>query len=127
MLADLRDGLRRFDPEKLRKKMAPVHTFLVKKWYFDELYNAVFVVPVVKLAFFLGVFDKRTAKPEEAEAADRRIDPRSVDGLLSAVGLLIAALGQRLRTLQNGLIRRYVLVLVLTTVVLFAILSFLAV
>jgi len=120
-------GLRMVDTEKLKLKMTAVHTFLIKKWYFDELYNALFVVPIIKLAFALGRFDKRTAKPEDADEADRQIHPGSVDGVLSAVGLLIGVLGQRLRSLQTGLIRSYVLVLVLTTVVMFAILSFLAI
>lgn len=119
-------GLRRFDPERLRGKFAPVHTFLMKKWYFDELYDAIFVRPVVGLAFCLGRFDKYSVKPEEAEVADRRVDPTSVDGLISAVGLLLYALGQRLHGVQTGLLRRYVLVLILTTVVMFAILSILA-
>ena len=120
-------ALHKLNPESLRAKLAPVHTFLLKKWYFDELYDALFVRPVVKLAFFIGRFDKRTARPEEAEAADRRIDPTSVDGVLSAMGLLLLALGQRLRGFQTGLLRRYILVLVLTTVVMFAILSVLSI
>jgi len=118
-------GLRKFDPETLRSRLAPVHTFLLMKWYFDELYDALFVVPTVKLAYFLGRFDKRTALPEDAEAADRRIDPSSIDGLLSALGLLMLAIGIRLRAVQSGLLRRYILVLVLTTVVMFVILTLL--
>ena len=83
--------------------------------------------PIVKLAFLLASFDKYTVAPEHAEEADRTIHPRSVDGVISAVGLLLYALGLRLRRIQSGLIRRYILVLVLTTVVLFAILSVLAI
>ena len=119
-------GLNRLDPEATRARFAPLHRFLLMKWYFDELYDALFVVPVVKLAFAIGRFDKHSVKPEEAEAADRRVDPTSVDGLLSAMGLLSLALGKWLRGMQSGLLRRYILVLVLTTVVMFAILSFLA-
>ena len=120
-------GLRKFDPEIFRAKFAPIHTFLVAKWYFDELYEALFVTPIVNLAFFVGRFDKFTALPEDAEAADRRVSPGSVDGIISAIGLLLFALGLRLRAVQSGLLRRYVLVLVLTTVVMFAILSVLAI
>jgi NADH:ubiquinone oxidoreductase subunit 5 (subunit L)/multisubunit Na+/H+ antiporter MnhA subunit len=119
-------GLRRFDAETLRAKFAPVHTFLMMKWYFDELYDALFVTPVVKLAFFIGRFDKFTASAEQAELADRQVNPSSVDGFISAIGLLLFALGLRLRAVQSGLLRRYVLVLVLTTVVMFAILSVLS-
>jgi NADH-quinone oxidoreductase subunit L len=119
-------GMRRFDPETLRAKFVPVHTFLMMKWYFDELYNALFVMPIVKLAFFIGRFDKFTAPADQADAADRQVNPGSVDGFISAIGLLLFALGLRLRAVQSGMLRRYVLVLVLTTVVMFAILSVLA-
>ena len=119
-------GLRKIDPEKLRANLVPIHTFLMMKWYFDEFYNALIVVPTVKLAFCIGRFDKRTAKQEDADAADKCVDPSSVDGLLSALGLLMYSLGLRLRAAQSGLLRRYILVLVLTTVMMFAILSFLA-
>jgi NADH-quinone oxidoreductase subunit L len=120
-------GLKKFDPAVWQAKFAPLHTFLAMKWYFDELYDLLFVVPTVRLAFFIGRFDKRSVPPVEAEAADRRIDPSSVDGLLSAFGLVLYALGLRLRAFQTGLLRRYILVLVLTTVMMFAILSILAV
>jgi NADH-quinone oxidoreductase subunit L len=120
-------GLGKFELIKLQAWFGGVHTFLMRKWYFDELYDALFVIPTVKLAFFIGRFDKRSVAPELAEAADRRIDPSSVDGVISAVGLLLYALGQRLRLVQSGLLRNYILVLVLTTVMMFAILSFLIV
>lgn len=120
-------GLRRFNPATLSASFAGAHTFLMMKWYFDELYDVLFVRPIVKLAFFIGRFDKFTAPPQEAEVADRSVHPGSVDGFLSAIGLLLFATGQRLRAVQSGLLRRYVLVLVLTTVVMFAILSVLAI
>ena len=117
---------RKFHPETLRGQVAPVHPFLKRRWYFDEIYRVMFVIPIVKLAFFIGRFDKRTAKPEDAERADQRVDPTSVDGVLSAVGLMLFAFGLKLRALQSGLIRRYIVVLVLTTIMMFAILSILA-
>jgi NADH-quinone oxidoreductase subunit L len=119
-------GLNKYDPDAIRSRFAPLHRFLLMKWHFDELYDALFVVPVVQLAFAVGRFDKYSVKPEAAEEADRRVDPTSVDGLLSALGLLLLALGKQLRAVQSGLLRRYILLLVLTTVLMFAILSFFA-
>ena len=118
--------LRKWDAERVRAALPGIYQFLTHKWYFDELYRALFVRPVVRLAFAVGAFDKRPPSPGEPEIADTRVDPRTVDGFLSALGLLLYALGLRLRALQSGLIRRYVLVLVLTAVVMFAILSYLA-
>jgi NADH-quinone oxidoreductase subunit L len=37
-------------PERMVAQHGPLHTFLMKKWYFDELYNAIFIRP----AFWLG-------------------------------------------------------------------------
>jgi NADH-quinone oxidoreductase subunit L len=119
-------GLRKIDAERLRSAAPGAYRFLLNKWYFDELYQSLFVRPTVKLAFFIGRFDKQSPADDD-EAADRRIQPRSVDGFLNALGLLLYSLGLRLRSWQTGLIRKYVFVLVLTVVVVFAILSILAI
>ena len=118
-------SLRRFDIARWQAALPGVHRFLERKWYFDELYNVLLVRSTVMLAFALSRFDKRTAAPGDADAADRRVDPSSLDGAFSAVGLLMHRAGLRLREVQSGLLRRYVLVLILTTVVMFAILSIL--
>ncbi|MBH5322723.1 NADH-quinone oxidoreductase subunit L [Aurantiacibacter sediminis] len=39
-------------PEETVKQLGPIHTFVYRKWMFDELYHYVFVVP----AFWLGRF-----------------------------------------------------------------------
>jgi NADH-quinone oxidoreductase subunit L len=119
-------GLRKIDPQRLRSAAPGVYRFLLNKWYFDELYQALIVRPTVKLAFFIGRFDKQPTADDD-EAADSRIQPRSVDGFLNALGLLFYSLGLRLRSWQTGFIRKYVFVLVLTVVVVFAILSILAI
>ena len=40
-------------PEKLATAFRPVYLFLLNKWYFDELYDAIFVKPTMWLARFL--------------------------------------------------------------------------
>ncbi|MEM9312488.1 MAG: NADH-quinone oxidoreductase subunit L, partial [Pseudomonadota bacterium] len=37
-------------PAKFAKAIAPLHNFVFRKWYFDELYDRIFVKP----AFWLG-------------------------------------------------------------------------
>ena len=37
-------------PVRLAEGFAPVYRFLLNKWYFDELYNAIFVQPAFRLA-----------------------------------------------------------------------------
>ena len=36
-----------------KKTNKPLHNFLVNKWYIDELYDVVFVIPLKKIGFFL--------------------------------------------------------------------------
>ena len=110
---------RRLDAAKLAAQFPRLHAFLVHKWYFDELYNALLVRPTLMLARCLALADK-----QETEMGKRSM-PRSLDGFFNTAGTIATAMGARLRELQTGLIRRYIVVLVLTTVVMFAILSFL--
>ncbi len=38
-------------PQKIANTFKPVHTFLYKKWYFDELYHNAIVVPLIKFGY----------------------------------------------------------------------------
>jgi NADH-quinone oxidoreductase subunit L len=40
-------------PVRLAEGFAPIYRFLLNKWYFDELYNAIFVQPAIRLARLL--------------------------------------------------------------------------
>jgi NADH-quinone oxidoreductase subunit L len=83
---------------RLRDRMQGVHSFLSHKWYFDELYDAVFVRPV-------GGFGTwgRTV-----------VESRFVQGFLvgGAVGVVRAGTSFA-RTIQTGYIRAYALLLVI--------------
>jgi NADH-quinone oxidoreductase subunit L len=114
-------GLRRIDVDRMRESLAGVRRPLENKWYFDEVYDAAFVNPTVGLAKAVRRFDKRPAEQED----DARMDPGTLDGLVSAPAVGVYRLGVLLRRVQTGMLRRYVLGLVLTTVLLFAILSYL--
>ncbi|OWK46575.1 NADH-quinone oxidoreductase subunit L [Fimbriiglobus ruber] len=81
------------------------------KWYFDELYAALFTRPTVRLAYAAAATDKR---PTGTGDSDTRLDPLTLDGLLNAIGQLAGRAGGALRYAQTGLVRRYVLVLALT-------------
>ncbi|MFO0850594.1 MAG: NADH-quinone oxidoreductase subunit L [Gemmataceae bacterium] len=85
--------------------------FLVHKWYFDELYAALFVRPTVRLAQASGSADRR--RPT-GDGPGETIDPGTVDGLLNAVGQSAGQAGRRLREVQTGWLRGYVAVLGLT-------------
>ena len=82
---------------------------LVRKWYFDEVYAAVFVRPTVGLAEATAAADRRP--PERSRD---RADAGTVDGLLALAGVAAAGVGGGLRRAQAGKPRGYVLALGLT-------------
>jgi NADH:ubiquinone oxidoreductase subunit 5 (subunit L)/multisubunit Na+/H+ antiporter MnhA subunit len=50
--------LQLMDPAEGKKQFPALHRFLWHKWYFDEVYQAVFVNGSLLLAQFLSAFDK---------------------------------------------------------------------
>jgi NADH-quinone oxidoreductase subunit L len=82
---------------RLRDRFSGVHNFLSHKWYFDELYDAVFVRP----AGNAGNYGQRV------------IESRFVQGFVvgGAVGVVRAGTGFA-RAIQTGYIRAYALLLV---------------
>jgi NADH-quinone oxidoreductase subunit L len=104
------------------------YRFLLRKWYFDEAYDAALVKPTVELAHAAAAADKRPtdAPPGEAEPASKRFDFFTLDGILNAIGQAAGALGGVLRGAQTGRIRMYVAALALTAVVMLGMLAVLA-
>lgn len=103
------------------------YNFLLRKWYFDEVYDAAFVEPTVELARFSAAVDKRSgdgATPAETdESTTPRYDWSTLDGILNAVGQLLSSLGAKLRAVQTGGLRTYITALALTATVLLAMLA----
>jgi NADH-quinone oxidoreductase subunit L len=79
-------------------RFKPVYTFLVNKWYFDELIDFAFVRP----AAWVGRF------------ADQTFERRVIDdGIVGGTTLLVRAGSATVRALQSGLLRSYAAMLVL--------------
>jgi NADH-quinone oxidoreductase subunit L len=83
---------------RLRERFSGVHAFLVNKWYFDELYDALFVRP----AATAGVFGRRV------------IETDFVQGTIvgGATGIVRAGTSFA-RAIQTGYLRAYALLLLL--------------
>ncbi|MGD8394638.1 MAG: NADH-quinone oxidoreductase subunit L [Candidatus Eiseniibacteriota bacterium] len=84
-----------------RQVAGPVYTLLANKYYVDELYDLAIVRPLVGLA----------------RLAFRAIDAVIIEGIVNGVGRLLAAIGQALRPLQSGFVRRYALVFAVGVVI----------
>ena len=105
-------ALRQPSPADLTPAPGGLSGFLAHKWYFDELYAALFQRPTVALAFASAAADKRPT--DGTEPTPGRMDVGTLDGLLNSLADVTAHAGSALRAVQTGLIRRYVLVLALT-------------
>ena len=81
----------------LRNIFGAAHTFLLNKWYFDELYDSLFVKPSKCLGRFFW----------------RAIDAKIVDGMPNGSASISAKLASIVSSLQTGYIYHYAFVMLL--------------
>ncbi|MEM9434549.1 MAG: NADH-quinone oxidoreductase subunit L [Pseudomonadota bacterium] len=90
-------------PGRLAKAQAPLYNFLLNKWYFDELYNVIFV----RLFKWLGGF------------LWRRGDGATIDGAINGLSMGVVPFFTRLAgRAQSGFMFHYAFAMVLGIVVL---------
>ena len=133
-LATLMYGVKRLDPEEVRRQFEPIYRFLLNKWWFDELYDWMFVRPTHLLAKCTANFDRSwidwlvdglaAATRAVAVAWDRVADRTVVDGLINLLARQTHAVGVALRVVQTGSIRQYIMLLVVGAVAIFILISF---
>jgi proton-translocating NADH-quinone oxidoreductase chain L len=133
LLAAVFYGVRWLNPAEVRQQFAPIYTFLLNKWYFDELYDVLFVRPVHFVAAIVAWFDKQVIDGLIDNLArwtrgvadiDDLIDRYFVDGLVNLTAAWIWSLGNSLRGLQTGKLRQYVMLIVIGTIALTIIINF---
>ncbi|PQO30692.1 NADH-quinone oxidoreductase subunit L [Blastopirellula marina] len=122
------------DPADVRRSFDPLYRVLMNKWYFDEIYQAVFVSGTLAVATCVAWFDRCVIDRLVDGAAwmvvglarlsDFWIDRRGVDGFVNWFSRRTYRLGSSLRTVQTGSLRQYVMLIVISTVTLFLILSY---
>ncbi|MBN2292163.1 MAG: NADH-quinone oxidoreductase subunit L [Pirellulales bacterium] len=125
-------GKHYFNPGDVSRMFAPVYKFLFNKWYFDELYQIVFVRPTLWLSRMVAGIDRNmidwfidsTARVARGVSRiDAWIDRYVIDGLVDGIASYTYRTGLWLRTLQTGSLRQYVTFIVIGTVALFIIVS----
>jgi NADH-quinone oxidoreductase subunit L len=121
-------------PESLAHALRPLYQISWHKWWFDELYELVFVRPTLALSAFVAVM----------------LDRGLIDGIIHAlaalgkgIAVIVSVVGDRfiidngvdtvaartwdlglaLRTVQTGRLRQYVMFIVVGTIVIFLIAS----
>jgi NADH-quinone oxidoreductase subunit L len=83
--------------EKLANKFKILYQISLNKWYFDELYQTIFINAIKKLGSFLWKF----------------FDIKIVDGIPNSMVFLTKKLSLQVSKLQTGLIYNYALAMVL--------------
>ncbi|SFI17381.1 NADH-quinone oxidoreductase subunit L [Planctomicrobium piriforme] len=119
------------DVRSIQRQFSLLHRFLIDKWEFDALYDAMFVRPVHVIAAWCTAFDRnvldallhRLAKVFVAIASwDRLFDEAVVDRAVNAIGGATYSAGREFRKLQTGRLRQYVMSIAFSVVVLFVLL-----
>ncbi len=117
----------RLNPEDVRRQFAPIYRLLWNKWYFDELYDAIFVRPVMFFSKLVANFDRQVidgaidnlARGVRSIASiDDMIDRYLVDGAVNVLAAWTWSIGNSFRSLQTGKLRQYVMLIVIGTVAL---------
>lgn len=119
---------RMINPAEIKNHLAGFHSFLVEKWQFDRLYDAMFVRPCRHASHAFAWFDRVvidgflhgiTRVFLAIGRWDRWFDEKAVDGLVNGVGTTTFAIGRSFRKLQTGKLRQYVMFIALGVLSLF--------
>lgn len=133
LLATVFYAWRFLNAEEVKQQFKPLYTFLWHKWYFDELYNYLFVQPVLFISRCIADFDRQVIDRivdgcayavRSVSTIDDMIDRLFVDGLVNWMARAIHSAGLSLRRVQTGRLRQYVMFVVVGTVALFIVISF---
>ncbi|NKC31357.1 NADH-quinone oxidoreductase subunit L [Falsiroseomonas selenitidurans] len=84
-------------PGKLAGAFPAVHRFLLNKWYFDELYDAIFVRPAMRIA----------------DALWKTGDARLIDGMPNGVAALAVDVADGAVRLQSGRVASYAFTMII--------------
>ncbi len=129
MLATLMYALGYLNPEDVRKQFAPIYSLLWNKWWFDELYDFLFVKPTHLISRFISGIDKNwidvflnglaSVVVGFSRYWDLIVDRGLVDGPVNIFAGWTHSLGLSLRSVQTGQVRQYVLFIVLGAIAVF--------
>lgn len=132
VLSTLFYGVRKWSADDVARTFSPVYRFLVHKWWFDELYSFLFVRPVLRVSGWVAAVDKKgidwladsaARLVEWVSRLDDWFDRTFIDGPVNLIAKWTYAIGLRLRDMQTGSIRQYVIWLTVGVVGLYVLMS----
>jgi NADH-quinone oxidoreductase subunit L len=125
-----RNPLKAGDIDPLKKPLGPIFTGMENKWYFDEIYQAIFLTPYTKISYFLAdVIDWQfwhdfvhetviagTYNWVSNIALNEYADQKGIDAVANWLGTVSQSFSATLRKVQNGFVRSYALSVLLGVV-----------
>jgi NADH-quinone oxidoreductase subunit L len=109
------------EPKTLAAVFRPAYVLFRNKWFIDEIYWALFVRPIMRLADKIASFDYDVldqigvdgfgAATEWFSKLDGWIDDTFVDGFVDGTGRFVSRMGAMARTIQTGLVQNYLLII----------------
>ena len=136
LLAAVIYAWRKLDADEIRQQFQPLYRLLIHKWWFDELYDWLFVRPAHVVANIVSRIDlnvidwlidnlaavcRRFAETVVAKWGDGVVIDGSVDGMANKTW----DVGLALRRVQTGNLRQYVMFIAVATIALSVVASFL--
>jgi NADH:ubiquinone oxidoreductase subunit 5 (subunit L)/multisubunit Na+/H+ antiporter MnhA subunit len=119
---------------EIRRQFEPAYQFLVHKWYFDELYDFLWVRPTLVLSRFIATIDRNVFDrflhgvaaftKELAKWWDLIADRTLVDGIVNLFAGWLHSVGLSFRTIQTGRLRQYVMYIAVGAIAIFILISF---
>lgn len=119
-----------FSPAKGAAALGPFHGVLWNKYYFDEIYDVIFVRATHVLSRVMALFDKWVIDgivnatgfvgKWGARFTGLGLDNWGVDGIVNGVALAAGALGDRLSYAMTGKVRQYLLFIAIGVIALSA-------
>jgi len=115
-------------PDPLQRLLRGLYPVLQNSYYFDELYDRLFVQPTKRLSYWLYRFDDQLVIDPIVDdvgkvglylsEASRWFDTHVVDAAVNGVGTVTELFGNAVRTLQTGRVQNYLLIALVTLSVL---------
>ena len=122
------------DAAEVKRQFSGVHRFLLNKWWFDELYEKIFIQPVHRISGGISAIDRlgidwlvnkiAWVTTSFSVLAERIADQTIVDGFFNKLAEYTYSSGLKLRGAQTGRLRQYVMFIGAGTVAVFALASF---
>jgi NADH-quinone oxidoreductase subunit L len=118
---------KKIDPDKLTAKVKPLYDLSYNKWYFDELYDKVFVNGVLALSQFSRWFDNTiidgivngsASLTRGVAKLSGKFDNGVVDGLVNFFAYFSGFIGLLFRKFQTGKVQTYIVLVIFSLLIL---------